>query len=318
MNAPSVSPLACARAASPVIAVSAARLVQVGTRAVITVAVAAAAPTPRGVVEWQAAFSEQVELPRAGSFAAGPNFLDCAVEVPGALARRVAGSVAALQKVLGACAIVGPARVTCRRRAFVAPALHARAQRLAAASALAESTASLQLLIDAQGHPVYRFIAAREAGWERARAACPMLLPPLVYATDASRSLRQGSIAWVNTQGEFASRACRPRENVAFLELAAIKEALAYHFAHHPGRRVAFLSDSRRALGRLHTLSRYAGFFAAGLSSASWVPGHSGHLLNETADRLARQHRYQVESHLPGEWLRTIQEGIIGELALAA
>ncbi|WP_276652508.1 hypothetical protein, partial [Corynebacterium vitaeruminis] len=67
MNAPSVSPLACARAASPVIAVSAARLVQVGTRAVITVAVAAAAPTPRGVVEWQAAFSEQVELPRAGS-----------------------------------------------------------------------------------------------------------------------------------------------------------------------------------------------------------------------------------------------------------
>lgn len=163
---------------------------------------------------------------------------------------------------------------------------------------------------------------------ERARIAA---LPELTVATDASKSRRRGvGVACVSADGVRHQRMVPNVTTVLEGELLAIELAID-RFA---GRRLHILTDSQLALQHLGVLDTQWPLRATGgaksavsrISEAmrgreirlSWVRGHDGHLLNETAHRLAMAMRRAHEAHIPTETRRAIAEQIVEPLLTAA
>ena len=163
---------------------------------------------------------------------------------------------------------------------------------------------------------------------ERARIAA---LPELTVATDASKSRRRGvGVACVSTDGVRHQRMVPNVTTVLEGELLAIELAID----RFEGRRLHILTDSQAALQHLGVLATPWPLRATGGAKAtvsriheamrgreirlSWVRGHAGHLLNETAHRLAMATRRAHEAHIPTETRRAIAERIVEPLRGAA
>ncbi|BCN62835.1 hypothetical protein RE9431_12900 [Prescottella equi] len=163
---------------------------------------------------------------------------------------------------------------------------------------------------------------------ERARIAA---LPELTVATDASKSRRRGvGVACVSADGVRHQRMVPNVATVLEGELLAIELAID-RFA---GRRLHILTDSQQALQHLGVLETSWPLRATGGANAavariheamrgreirlSWVRGHAGHLLNETAHRLAMAMRRAHEAHIPTATRRAIAEQIVEPLRGAA
>ncbi|MFE3292789.1 ribonuclease H family protein [Rhodococcus sp. NPDC059234] len=137
--------------------------------------------------------------------------------------------------------------------------------------------------------------------------------PELTVATDASKSsARRGvGVACVSEEGDRRQKMYPEVKTVLAGELLAIKHALK----RFPHRDLHILTDSRGALECLTltrsalldrydsevvtTVARIRGLSARRRVRYSWVPAHSGHPLNEAADRLAvaarRNHEFGVD-----------------------
>ncbi|WP_114718267.1 RNase H family protein [Rhodococcus sp. AG1013] len=163
---------------------------------------------------------------------------------------------------------------------------------------------------------------------ERLRIAA---LPELTVATDASKSRRRGvGVACVSEEGDRHQRMVPNVKSVPAGELLAIELAID----RFTDRRLRILSDSRTALQHLGVLQSDWPLRPDGEAKAvadriresmrgrdirfSWVRGHSGHLLNETADRLAVAVRRAHEAQIPTEIRQAIAERIVEPVFAAA
>lgn len=163
-------------------------------------------------------------------------------------------------------------------------------------------------------------------------------LPRLTVATDASRAQRmQGSLAGVAFVGSDGAAGARTVETgtITGAELAAALFAVQ----HYGTRPLHILTDSmatanaineivqgHEVTGKAHFRRRvdrgrltFAQRMLHGKNvTAEWVPGHSGHRLNEAADRLAVWARRTHDAGVPkGVALRTVA-GILAEEGLTA
>lgn len=175
---------------------------------------------------------------------------------------------------------------------------------------------------------------AHQRAWQ-AELARRAALPELVVATDASKaSGRNGvGVACVSAEGGFASKPYSDVETVLAGELLAIALAIKTF----PDRRLHILTDSKGALtcldmARPRLLDRYSREVIEIVDVVhkrtanrevrySWVRGHSGHELNETADRLALAARRNSAARVSGSVKDQINRNILGQgkfLALTA
>lgn len=134
-------------------------------------------------------------------------------------------------------------------------------------------------------------------------------LPRLTIATDGSASASSLASGWISDDGRFwagGHRRDRSRnENALEAEVFAICAAVR---SQHPDRRLLVLTDSRAAvaLAARAKVSTTGGRQIQHLSQAleqrtvdvTWVAGHSGHPLNEAADRMAVYARRCVDADL--------------------
>ncbi|ORI19054.1 hypothetical protein BJD99_20475 [Rhodococcus sp. 1163] len=157
-------------------------------------------------------------------------------------------------------------------------------------------------------------------------------LPELVVATDASKgSGRRGvGVACVSGEGGYSSKSYPQTDTVLVGELLAI--ALA--FKAFPDRRLHILTDSKVALSclamtRPRLLDKHSGNTIAIVDVIrkraahreirySWVRGHSGHELNEIADRLAVAARRHEEARVDPSIRKEINRNILEQMSLAA
>ena len=163
---------------------------------------------------------------------------------------------------------------------------------------------------------------------ERQRIAA---LPELTVATDASKSRRRGvGVACVSEDGLRHQKMVPHVKTVLAGELLAIELAID-RFTAHP---LHILTDSKGALQLLGVVNAEQPLPRDGEAAAvadrirhslvgrevrfSWVRGHDGHLLNETADRLAVAVRRAYEAQLPTETRQSIADRIVEPLFTAA
>ena len=122
----------------------------------------------------------------------------------------------------------------------------------------------------------------------------PVVQPPLVVGTDASRGRgadRRMVVGWayVSTEGTWGMGRCRRGTNVATAELVGVVEA-ARKFR---GRDLVIFTDCRAAISTIRfgtdsKLGTQLQLLSRGRTiTVSWIPGHAGLPLNETAHRLA-------------------------------
>ncbi|WP_047891761.1 RNase H family protein [Micromonospora sp. RV43] len=178
------------------------------------------------------------------------------------------------------------------------------------------------------------------------RVAAPAGVP-LVFATDGSSDARlrnsyRTGFGWLSTDGRWGTGWCPQPAVLIGRDIPVVAELRAvYHAVKEelPHRRVTIMLDSKVAIGYLrswtkgelrmpagylgsqkHTpmLTRLARLVAAhpGNLHATWVRGHSGHLLNECADSLAKLGRRSLVEHLKvGEVRRRAEWLVSGFLA---
>ncbi|WP_175413834.1 ribonuclease H family protein [Rhodococcus erythropolis] len=160
-------------------------------------------------------------------------------------------------------------------------------------------------------------------------------LPPLTVATDASKSLRRNGvgIACVSEDGIRRQKMLPAVKSVLAGELLAIELALS----NFQNRKLRILSDSRSAIAAVTRkpgvphrelsgeetviVNRILGLMRGRSIKFSWIKGHSGHPLNETADRLAVAIRRNHEAAVPANVQVAIADEIVAPLrsiALAA
>lgn len=156
-------------------------------------------------------------------------------------------------------------------------------------------------------------------------AVAPADLPELVVATDASKSRRRGvGIAYVTADGVHGRHYVPEVRSVFAGELLAIERALR----RFPGRRLHVLTDSLHAVDLLSPggaiqaddseittiVQRIRHLLLGRTVRFSWVRGHSGHPLNECADRLAVAARRGHEARIDDSVQRDVAASIIAEL----
>ncbi|QXW00768.1 ribonuclease H family protein [Rhodococcus globerulus] len=157
-------------------------------------------------------------------------------------------------------------------------------------------------------------------------------LPPLTVATDASKSLRRSGvgIACVSEDGIRRQKMLPLVKSVLAGELLAIELALSSF----QNRKLRILSDSRDAIAAvtrkpgapLRELSgeesvivdRIHRLMVGRSITFSWIKGHSGHPLNETADRLAVAARRNHEAAVPASVQVAIANEIVAPLRSVA
>jgi len=171
----------------------------------------------------------------------------------------------------------------------------------------------------------------RQAAAEERELARIAALPELTVATDASKSRRRGvGVACVSEEGNRHQRMVPNVKTVVAGELLAIELAID----RFTDRRLHILTDSQSALQYLGVTHPDRPLPRDGEATAvadrirhslvgrevrfSWVRGHNGHLLNETADRLAVAARRAYEAGIPTETRRAIAEQIVEPLLTAA
>ncbi|WP_157109538.1 RNase H family protein [Rhodococcus sp. WMMA185] len=191
-------------------------------------------------------------------------------------------------------------------------------------SAVLELTLAALDVLDADSRDQEAALEERE----RERIAA---LPELTVATDASKSRRRGvGVACVSEEGVRYQRMVPKVATILEGELLAIELAIV----RFEDRRLHILTDSQPALEHLGVLQNPRPLRSCGGVKAtvdriheamrgreirlSWVRGHDGHLLNETADRLAMAVRRAHESDVPTEALQTIAQQIMEPLLGAA
>ncbi|WP_430331413.1 ribonuclease H family protein [Rhodococcus sp. ACT016] len=163
---------------------------------------------------------------------------------------------------------------------------------------------------------------------ERERVAA---LPELTVATDASKSRRRGvGVACVSEEGNRHQKMVPHVKTVVAGELLAIELAIDRFI----DRRLHILTDSQAALQYLGVTNPDRPLPRNGEATAvadrirhsligrevrfAWVRGHNGHLLNETADRLAVAARRAYEAQIPTETRQSIADRIVEPLLTAA
>ncbi|MGV9736719.1 ribonuclease H family protein [Rhodococcus aetherivorans] len=175
---------------------------------------------------------------------------------------------------------------------------------------------------DAIGEHVAAVLAAEEVAREAATN------PPAeqTVATDASKGSRRGvGLACVGGDGSYRQKVCPDTRSILAGELLAIELAVTTY----RNRPLHILSDSRHALAGLRgeaPLTTEASVIVDRIRHRtrglpirySWVRGHSGHPLNEVADRLAVAARRAHEAQLPSAARQTIAENIVASLSTPA
>ncbi|WP_072689821.1 RNase H family protein [Rhodococcus marinonascens] len=200
-----------------------------------------------------------------------------------------------------------------------------------ARGAVLDLTRAALELLDADSRERQAAREEREAAREELERELIAALPELTVATDASKSHRRGvGVACVSEDGVRYQRMVPNVTTILEGELLAIELAIA----RFPDRRLHILTDSRASLQHLGVLQAPRPLCAGGGVKAavdriqesmrgreirlSWVRGHSGHLLNETADRLALAVRRAHESGIPTETGQAIAQRIVEPLLGAA
>ncbi|EME19570.1 ribonuclease HI [Rhodococcus triatomae] len=159
----------------------------------------------------------------------------------------------------------------------------------------------------------------------RGRAATPQT--EATVATDASKCTgRPGvGVACVRSDGAHRQKVLPDVRSVLHGELLAIELAVA-SFANRP---LHVLSDSKGALACLGgdhpnlgdvatTVERIRQLARGRAVRYSWVRGHDGHPLNETAHRLAVAARRGHEADIPSETRNALADNIVANLVAAS
>lgn len=177
-------------------------------------------------------------------------------------------------------------------------------------------------LARAAADAIGRHVAERLAAEDAAREA--ETNPPVeqTVATDASKGSRRGvGVACVRADGNFRQKIFPDTRSILAGELLAIELAVTTY----RNRPLHILSDSRHALAGLRgeaPLTTEATVIADRIRHRtrglpirySWVRGHSGHPLNEVADRLAVAARRAHEAQVPSAARQTIATNIVASL----
>ncbi|KXO91013.1 ribonuclease H (plasmid) [Tsukamurella tyrosinosolvens] len=154
--------------------------------------------------------------------------------------------------------------------------------------------------------------------------------PWLRVGTDASLGApgKGSGVGYIADTGEHGSKFCRHVNDTTTAELLAVRMAVQelLQAGTGPARNLHVLTDSRAVIRLLDnprraapTLQRHVqelvDLRAAGRLEITWVRGHSGHPLNEGADRLSRDVR-RAKQWGSGSRLR-VQENIVAETLAA-
>ncbi|SUE15761.1 ribonuclease H [Rhodococcus gordoniae] len=166
-------------------------------------------------------------------------------------------------------------------------------------------------------------VAALLAADEARREAELEARPPLVVATDASkaRNRRGTGLGCVSNAGVHHMRMACDARSILEGELLAIDMAVARFL--HP--KLHILTDSRLALACIEgtyegrpeiadVVERIRNRIKGRTVEFSWVRGHSGHPLNEVADRLAVAARRCHDANVSPEVASTIANNIVASM----
>lgn len=192
--------------------------------------------------------------------------------------------------------------------------------------ALASAFPGIELVSDA--HPVDPTLFDQAKRRAQAGGTASISLPTrvLTVATDASasRNRRGLGIAFVSEDGRHGQTYVSSSANIHHGELRAVELALSSL----PGR-LRILTDSQATISWVsdpssapsHALQRLAGRVASTVNKRGcqleWVRGHSGHPLNETADRLAMAARRAAQLRQPDTTREQIALNIVADLAVS-